>query len=297
MAKKKTKSSKRGAGFCEDELDCLLDTLDKHLPIGKEEWDRTTAEHLTMYPEQARTVESIRRKFATLYRKKMPTGDPNCPEPVRRAKRIHVAINQKAELSDGHDDSSDDEVSDGHDPELDALLQDMPSLEPSDANDHRVLSNLNPFANPGYAGSLSVSSTIAAAANVSATSSSTSTRSQFHSPSASSTIAAAGANVSSTSSSTSTRSQFRSFPSVSRRQKVSPRASAPPKTDSFSEFMQYSIMQRELDRQDRDRDRAEERERRAEENRMMQQMFMYAIAGSAATNNKVDKVDKDDKDE
>jgi hypothetical protein len=58
--------------------------------------------------------------------------------------------------------------------------------------------------------------------------------------------------------------------------------------------MQYSIMQRELDRQDRDRDRAEERERRAEENKMMQQMFMYAIAGSAAANNKVDKEDKDE---
>jgi hypothetical protein len=128
MVKKKPKT-KRGQGFfSEYELDCLLDTLDKHMSIGKEEWDHVESERSSMYPKQGRNTDSLRRKFSSLYRKKMSTGDPNCPLPVRRGKRIHVAINQKAELSDGcdSDDDDDDIMSNGDDPDLPAFLQDMP---------------------------------------------------------------------------------------------------------------------------------------------------------------------------
>ena len=245
MVKKKTKT-KRGQGFSENELDCLLDTLDKHKPISKEEWDLVESEHGSMYPEQGRTADSIRRKFSSLYRKKMPTGDPNCPLPVRRAKRIHIAINQKAELSDGHDSDSFD-LSDGDDPELAAVLQDIP-LPPLPG------APFEPGATASSGGGRNIS-------NVSATS-------------------------------PLVRDRFHPFPSVSRRQKSQQRASPP--GDSFAEFMQFSMMQRELDRQERDRDRAEERERRNEENRMMQQMMMYAIAGSAAANTKNNDGKKDE---
>jgi hypothetical protein len=31
----------------------------------------------------------------------MPTGDPNCPEQVRKAKRIYKAINEKMDVANG----------------------------------------------------------------------------------------------------------------------------------------------------------------------------------------------------
>ena len=160
--------------------------------------------------------------------------------PIRKAKQIHQAINDKAEFSDGHDDilSDDDSISDGEDPELESLLNraiNVPPLPPGDPEASVASHLLNER---------------------------------------SSTTPSKEAE-----SGTPTRGLFQSYPSVSKSQK-SRATRASPGIESFTEFMQYSIMQRELDRQDRDRERAEERQRRSEDNRMMQQMFMYAIAGS-----------------
>ena len=42
----------------------------------------------------------MRRKLANLYRKKVPTGNPNMPEEVRLAKQIKFLIAQKADIGD-----------------------------------------------------------------------------------------------------------------------------------------------------------------------------------------------------
>ena len=41
---------------------------------------------------------SIRRKFASLHQKGIPTGDPNCPEEVHLAKRIKYDIGHRLQL-------------------------------------------------------------------------------------------------------------------------------------------------------------------------------------------------------
>ena len=68
MSRKKG-GRKAGLGnYGRDETKFLLDTLEGILPIGPDEWQEATDIHSAAYP--GRDVESIRRKFATLHRKK-----------------------------------------------------------------------------------------------------------------------------------------------------------------------------------------------------------------------------------
>ena len=92
---------KRGMGFSQTELDSLLDVIEEILPIGMGEWDDVERQHHSMYPDRDRNRDALRRKFAKLYLKKIPTGDPKCPPEVRRAKRIYELIKNKTDSSDG----------------------------------------------------------------------------------------------------------------------------------------------------------------------------------------------------
>ena len=97
-----------GLGFSKGELDWLLEILEEHLPIGQQEWDLVLTKHEERYPDSDRSAESLRRKFASLYRKNMPTGDPDIPEEVRRAKTIRNQIVERADI--GEDAEVDDIV-------------------------------------------------------------------------------------------------------------------------------------------------------------------------------------------
>ena len=86
-------------------------------PIGKDEWEEVVRQHNQVYPE--RNLDSIRRKYQTLHRMKKPTGDPDCPEHVRLAKRVKYSIAHKADLGLGDeelempDGADEDGVADG----------------------------------------------------------------------------------------------------------------------------------------------------------------------------------------
>eukprot|EP00536_Pseudo-nitzschia_multiseries_P002441 jgi/Psemu1/5565/gm1.5565_g len=64
----------------------LLYTLKAILPVGPEDW-----------------AQSLRRKYNGLYRKQIPTGDPNCPKHVKLAKRIKYLIKCKEGVGDGQE--------------------------------------------------------------------------------------------------------------------------------------------------------------------------------------------------
>ena len=89
----------RGNKYRRDELMNLLTVMEAVVPIGPIEWDEVLDQHSTLFP--GRDVDSLRRKYTTLHRKKIPTGDPNMPPEVRLAKRVKYAISDKAELGDG----------------------------------------------------------------------------------------------------------------------------------------------------------------------------------------------------
>lgn len=104
-AKKKSKkmiqqSKKRGQGYGTEETLFLCYTVLDIIPIGPNEWDEVTKIHLDEFPDQDRDKESLRRKFSKLANAKVPTGDPNCPEEVRLAKRAMREIEDKMESTE-----------------------------------------------------------------------------------------------------------------------------------------------------------------------------------------------------
>ena len=93
----------RGLGFSTDETKALLRSIEKYLPIGGLEWDTVVSEHEVLFPVEQRTKEALKRKFAALHNKRIPTGDPHIPDSVRYAKRLIEEIKNKADISDGED--------------------------------------------------------------------------------------------------------------------------------------------------------------------------------------------------
>jgi len=59
--------------------------------------------HEQRYRTNDRTIDSLKRKFASLYRKKMPTGDPAILPDVRSAKRIRSKMTDRADLGEGNE--------------------------------------------------------------------------------------------------------------------------------------------------------------------------------------------------
>ena len=98
---------RRGFNYSITEEENLLDIIDELLPIGQMEWETVEQRHSLLYPEQQRTVDSLKKKFRKLYNTKAPTGNPNIPPHVRKAKAIKQKITTRAEVSDGEGDEEE----------------------------------------------------------------------------------------------------------------------------------------------------------------------------------------------
>ncbi len=72
----------------------LLDTVEVVLPFGGNMWETVELQYNTALPivMAPRTAESCKTKFNKLKGVRKPTGDPTCPDEVRRAKHIQRAI-------------------------------------------------------------------------------------------------------------------------------------------------------------------------------------------------------------
>jgi hypothetical protein len=114
-----------------EELDNLLDLIKEILPLSATQWEEIAKYHLSRYPDKNRSVDSLKRKFKELNSKKIPTGDPHCPQEVRRAKRIRRAIIDSMDASElnsrtdeegsGTSDDSDGELSNGSSQDYDDI--------------------------------------------------------------------------------------------------------------------------------------------------------------------------------
>ena len=112
-------SRRRGFQFRAEELDDLMDLVESFLPISAQNWQAVADVHLENYRREARTAESLRRKFQEISRRTGPTGDPNCPPYVIKAKRINRQLVQMIDASSGGSEAgrSDDGLSDTSDSE------------------------------------------------------------------------------------------------------------------------------------------------------------------------------------
>jgi hypothetical protein len=108
----------RGTGsqnYRDWEVEVLLNILEVKLPLGAEHWETVTTEFnataLTRSIQVrnnyvARDLDSLKNKFKVLKNHKKPTGDPNCPPLVKRAKRIQKEIERKQSTVDFDDDGN-----------------------------------------------------------------------------------------------------------------------------------------------------------------------------------------------
>jgi hypothetical protein len=96
----------RAADYTPEEVIHFLNIAVSIKPVDLTGWQRVLQEHNLVYAHMNRTAESLRRKYNQLQRKKIPTGDPNCPEDVRLAKRVKYSINDHHDF-DGHDDPNE----------------------------------------------------------------------------------------------------------------------------------------------------------------------------------------------
>ncbi len=98
----------RGKAFSAADLEILFQLLEERLPMGPDQWDLLAVEY-NQKVHVPRDAESLRFKFKTLKNAKKPTGDPTCPEEVKRAKRIYREIERKMETVPMDDDNSEEE--------------------------------------------------------------------------------------------------------------------------------------------------------------------------------------------
>ena len=106
------KASAKRTMYRQSELMHLLEVMQAILPIGPTEWDMVVDAHSAQY--EGRDLDSIKRKYTSLHRKKIPTGSPNIPPEVKLAKRVKYMIGDKAEIGDGTEEYNmlDDEPED-----------------------------------------------------------------------------------------------------------------------------------------------------------------------------------------
>ena len=99
----------------------MLDLVEEHLPLGQDHWQNLATEYNSTYPQRARDYESLRNKFKSLFKVNKPTGDPNCPPQVARAKRLYRMIENRSAGLDMDDDGADDAEDAGVDADEDAV--------------------------------------------------------------------------------------------------------------------------------------------------------------------------------
>lgn len=133
------KKGGRGCNFSAVELDTLLTLVEKSLPMGADQWEYLTLEfNKSVSSDRARDMESLRKKFKNLKNKKKPTGDPDCPIEVKRAKRAHYQIESRMSVenmgSESEEETGDNEDEDEADEEekIEDMLCNETSLEEDD---------------------------------------------------------------------------------------------------------------------------------------------------------------------
>eukprot|EP00536_Pseudo-nitzschia_multiseries_P013063 jgi/Psemu1/34003/gm1.34003_g len=92
----------------------LLHTIRDVLPLSPKDWDVIAQIHRDNLPNTDRSVQNLCRKYTNLYRRQIPTGNPNCLEEVQLAKRIKWLIKDKAEFGEEEFDLKEGENNINH---------------------------------------------------------------------------------------------------------------------------------------------------------------------------------------
>ena len=128
----------RGKSFSVQEQKEMADLIYEHLPISGADWEQLASLHNEEWP--TRTGTSLRKKFGSLHRKRVQTGNPNCPSHVRVAKHAWKKIVEKCEIGEGS--NSDDSEFQGGEVELDddeMEVEEEVTVEPAIEQERNIL--------------------------------------------------------------------------------------------------------------------------------------------------------------
>ena len=93
---------KRGYKFTTHELESLAEAIEDIVPMSATDWDTVWEAHNESFPGLNRTSDSsLKCKFQEMARTKIPTGDPNCPNHIRIAKRAYYKLIKASDGSMG----------------------------------------------------------------------------------------------------------------------------------------------------------------------------------------------------
>ncbi|GMF34859.1 unnamed protein product [Phytophthora fragariaefolia] len=93
------------------DVDRLLHLVEQSLPLGKNEWERlaVTFNSGRARGSPGRDFESLQRKFKVLYSTRKPTGMPNIPPHILKAKELKQATDEKADTVEMDDEADRDQ--------------------------------------------------------------------------------------------------------------------------------------------------------------------------------------------
>ena len=70
----------------------LLTSIEQVLPVSGDEWTAVTSSHNRKWITQKRKEDGLRRKFAKMHTKSVPTGNPHLPLYAKRDKCIWQTV-------------------------------------------------------------------------------------------------------------------------------------------------------------------------------------------------------------
>ena len=92
------------ANYSVTELEHMLESIQKHLPISGEKWDLVAERHSRFHPDLERTMDQLKKKINMLAMIKAPMGQLNIPFTIQEEKAIRVLIIEKVEGATGSDE-------------------------------------------------------------------------------------------------------------------------------------------------------------------------------------------------
>jgi hypothetical protein len=101
---------KRGKNFSQSNIDKMLELIEESHPCGIDEWDLIAASFNSHFGNgENRSGEDLRNKFKALKNVRKPTGDPDIPPNVLRAKLAQKEIEARMCIQTLGGDESDDD--------------------------------------------------------------------------------------------------------------------------------------------------------------------------------------------
>ena len=98
MSKNQKKKKGRGGTYRREEIDRILSSAEQKHSMGLGQWEAVAIEYNIYFPQNPRDAESLQTKYKSLKNAKKPTGDPECPVPMRRVKRLQRELSCRCQL-------------------------------------------------------------------------------------------------------------------------------------------------------------------------------------------------------